>query len=321
MTNTNKKSKNTRKLLGAVGMLSVSAAMLVSSTFAWFTMNKTVKATNMQVKAKADQGLLINEIADHTNQYWDEEATTSQNEGILLHATSTHETSTWFAAYSKKSNDAAAATASGSSANLTEDGYKTLGNDGFTVTTETVAAVAGSNAQQEITYKDFDGDSVYDNGEGYYVKYTYYLKSSGDELSLGLADGEQSLNIANVTVTGNGSGTSGAANLDKALRVAVVVNNRAYIYAPLYDSAQTYYVGDSHTATTTLTGTQPTSLASIPSVTNDGTAVYVYLYFEGEDSNLKTENATSALDNLTVSLNFTLVENSGAATDNGVSIS
>lgn len=53
MTNTNKKSKNTRKLLGAIGMLSVSAAMLVSSTFAWFSMNKNVTAQTMTIAAKS----------------------------------------------------------------------------------------------------------------------------------------------------------------------------------------------------------------------------------------------------------------------------
>jgi hypothetical protein len=53
MTNTKKKNKNTRKLLGAIGMLSVSAAMLVSSTFAWFSMNKTVSASTMSISAKS----------------------------------------------------------------------------------------------------------------------------------------------------------------------------------------------------------------------------------------------------------------------------
>lgn len=59
MTNTKKKNGNKRKLLGAVGMLTVSAAMLVSSTFAWFSMNKTVQATSMQVSAKSDSTYLL----------------------------------------------------------------------------------------------------------------------------------------------------------------------------------------------------------------------------------------------------------------------
>lgn len=59
MTNTKKKNGNKRKLLGAVGMLTVSAAMLVSSTFAWFSMNRNVKASTMSISAKSDSTFLL----------------------------------------------------------------------------------------------------------------------------------------------------------------------------------------------------------------------------------------------------------------------
>ena len=76
----------------------------------------------------------------------------------------------------------------------------------------------------------------------------------------------------------------------------------------------------SHTATTPLTGNQPTSLTSIPSTTTDSVPVYVILWFEGEDANLKTNNITSTLDDLNVEVGFTLVTNSSAKTDAGVTI-
>lgn len=47
--------KLTKKLIPALGMLVLSACMLVTSTFAWFSMNDVVKATNMTVSAKGDQ--------------------------------------------------------------------------------------------------------------------------------------------------------------------------------------------------------------------------------------------------------------------------
>ena len=47
--------KLTKKLIPALGMLVLSACMLVTSTFAWFAMNDVVKATNMTVSAKGDQ--------------------------------------------------------------------------------------------------------------------------------------------------------------------------------------------------------------------------------------------------------------------------
>ena len=315
-----KKNSATRKLVASIALLAISATSLFGSTYAWFTMNKEVSVTNMQVQAKADQGLLINEVAAAGDSNWDALATTNQTEGIKLHATSTAETATWYAAYSTAKSDAAAATNAGASANLA-DGYKTLGTTtGFVGTTETVSAIAGSNAQQDIYYVDADQGSDYDNGEGYYVKYTYYLKSSGDAITLSNTGAAKSLYIKDVAVTGNTNST----NLDKALRVAIVVNGKAYIYAPLYADADipTSYV-NATTATTPLpkTGSQATAMTSLNAVTADGTPVYVYLYFEGEDANLKTDNVTETLDDLTVTFQFELVDHAATVTDNGVSVS
>ena len=47
--------KLTKKLLPAIGMLMLSTAMMVTSSFAWFSMNTEVVAQNMQVTAKAEQ--------------------------------------------------------------------------------------------------------------------------------------------------------------------------------------------------------------------------------------------------------------------------
>lgn len=306
--------KQFKKLIPALAMLLISASMMSASTFAWFSMNTQVTATNMQVKAVAEQGILINEIATASDTHWDNAAITTQTEGIPLRATSTADTKTWYVAFSKMANSSASATSSANSTDLTTAGYKTLGTAPFATAVETVAASAGTNAQQDITYVDKDASNSYQDGEGFYVKYTYYLKSSADEITCALTQGAQNLNIVEPTVTGN----TNSANLDKSIRVAVVVNNKAYIYAPLNDSAGTYYVGTDHTATTPLTGNQATSLTSIPATTANGTPVYVYLYFEGEDTNLKTDNVTTTLDDLTVEVGFELVTNETTATDNGV---
>ena len=47
--------KLTKKLLPALGMLALSACMLVTSTFAWFSMNDDVKVSDMTITAKGDQ--------------------------------------------------------------------------------------------------------------------------------------------------------------------------------------------------------------------------------------------------------------------------
>lgn len=52
-------NKNARKLIPAVAMLLVSATMLSTASFAWFSMNSQVEATGMQVNVDAPTSLLI----------------------------------------------------------------------------------------------------------------------------------------------------------------------------------------------------------------------------------------------------------------------
>lgn len=51
--------KNARKLLPAIAMLLISAVMMSTASFAWFSMNTTVTANGMQISAKSDQTFLI----------------------------------------------------------------------------------------------------------------------------------------------------------------------------------------------------------------------------------------------------------------------
>lgn len=51
--------KKFKKLIPALCMLLVSAVMLGGTTFAWFSMNTTVKATDMQVTAKSNATYLL----------------------------------------------------------------------------------------------------------------------------------------------------------------------------------------------------------------------------------------------------------------------
>ncbi len=318
MTNTKKKT-NKRKLLGAVGMLSVSAAMLVSSTFAWFTMNKTVQATNMQVKARAEGGLLINEVAAADDTNWDDVATAKELPGTALYPTSTTNGTNWFHANSKKSNDEAGATQDKKDANLSATGYEQL-----TLANQSTAATAGSQAENIIYYKNNDKTDGYD-GKGtdaaYYVMYKYYLRVSNDTgLTLARTVGAQNVAIKEVAVTQ--PSTPGSADLNKALRVGVKIGGKMYIYAPVYGSDST---SAQYFACTGVTGTGAeqtitnlpvdafatnaktfTALKSLPGTTGDGTEVDVYLWFEGEDDNCQSDKITTTLDDLKVDVTFSL---------------
>ena len=51
--------KKMRKLIPAFAMLMIAAVMMSTASFAWFTMNDTVTATGMEVKAIATGSLVI----------------------------------------------------------------------------------------------------------------------------------------------------------------------------------------------------------------------------------------------------------------------
>ncbi len=142
---------------------------------------------------------------------------------------------------------------------------------------------------------------------GYYVHYTYYLKTSAQS-AITLDGSSKYVSIKSVVATPTTAAGSGSATLDKSLRVGIKLNSTFYIYNPL-NGTSTYYVNASNTATTTIAGTTETKtdLASLPAVSANGTPVEVYLWFEGEDENCMSANATAAtLDNIQVDITFSL---------------
>ena len=298
-----KKTNAKKKLLPAIGMLAISAAMLSSATFAWFTMNKDVSVTSMQVKAVAEDGLLVNEVATASDTNWDDEATAAQNaaSAVLLHPASTADGTTWYHAESTKANTAAAATAGTKSTDLVDD-YTTL--TGLTaITNMSASASAGTNAFRETMGLSSTADA------GYYVHYTYYLKSSSGS-TVTLDGSTKYLNIKKVEATLPETQASEA--LNPSLRVGIKLNSEFYIYAPVNGYTTKYYVN----AATEDNATQPiagntvtkTDLATLPANGSNGTPVEVYIWYEGEDAGCKSDNArATALDNIQVDITFSLV--------------
>ena len=316
-----KKNSAKRKLIPAAAMLCISAAMLATSTYAWFTMNKEVSVTSMQVMAQAEAGLLVSEANSTGPAGWDNVATfnVSGQEPIQLFPASTLNSLEWWHAMSNIPTDGAGITSgSARSVNLSGD-YEDISS---IATASIGTATANSTAAGTIHYQDNDNSNEYENGEGYYMQYTYYLKSSGTSaLSLGNTTGNQNLQILVPAITT----TTGSANLDKALRVGVKLNDRFYIFAPVGGYDDTYYVttnaaGTSNTAATVYPANSKvaTDLESLNAVSGTGTQVDVYVWFEGEDDNCKSENLTATLNQLDVSVKFSLEDLSGDATVGGV---
>ena len=313
-------NKTKRKLISAIAMLAVSAAILATSTYAWFTMNKEVEVRNLTVQAKAEGGLLI---AETVNGVWDEAANTLaeiDDAKVALFPTSTVNTSAWYHATSKSAANAA---------NASQDGASELKSEGYTElelsSEEIQAAVAGSNGKKDVYYVD-SGEAGYDEADAkYYVKYVYYLKTSTEgTTNLGLTSGSQNVNISVVSVEGNENST----DLNKAMRVGIEIGGKFYIFAPIEGATGTYFV-NATTETTAINSSASThdtpmsvatALTSLSGMNGDPTPVYIYMWYEGEDENCKSENVTATLDELTVKVEFKLVTLDADAEDVGIEI-
>ena len=294
-----------KKLIPAFALLLVSAVLMSTAPFAWFSMNTTVSATNMQVKAVAEDGLLINEIATAADTHWDNEGTANQlaADAVLLYPTSTANGTTWYHAASEVSNNAAGATAANTkSDNLVDNTYETLPTL-TAITSMSVAASAGVNAERNTM-----GKSATDTA-GYYVHYTYYLKgAAGTATTLGTSSGDMNVRINSVTAT---PATTHSTALNASLRVGIKLNSTFYIYAPITGYTSSYYVAAGASATAPIAGNvaTPTDLAELPAAGSNGVPVEVYIWYEGEDAACKSDNATAAeLDAIDVDIVFGLVK-------------
>lgn len=341
--NTKKRSSPMKKLIPAAGSLMISAAMLGTSTYAWFTMNKEVSVTGMEMKAHSEEGLLINEVKLATSDAWDNVATANTDPTLIsLRPASTQNFTKWWHANSKVSADEAGIDDSQANTVAISEGvyYKevTAGANGISdkvfVAGENAAAGAegengkatGNTKAETHVYYDHAsfGDAskaTYDNGEGYYIKYTYYLKSSGE--------GDLTVNNfqAKVTATKKALTTAESAQsdktesteLNKALRVGVEYAGQKMIFAPVSGADASYQVTTDAAGTagnvinyTTSNeyvqinkiGEAAATPVTIPSVTTDGAPVYVYLWFEGEDTHCNSDNIKAILNTYDIDISF-----------------
>ena len=325
----NKKKSPTMKIMSAATMLAVSAAMLGTSTYAWFTMNKTVEVKGMKLQASAEKGILINEMAGVSDGTWSETALAGQEDPIALRPASTYDFSDWWHANSKKTNLEAGI---GSGTTVEDNNTVLISSDvyyadlGSGTSFDNTPAVADTNAERNVCFNDVVAGSgatanALDAGEGYYIKYTYYIKTSGNE-ALNVTAGNLKAAVTATKTAGEGSGTHSATALDSALRVGIKVagDSKATIFAPVAGADTSYKVtkdtagSDAYEVTPVIasatgTATDATSInnaaVTLPAVTANGIAVDVYVWFEGEDTHCKSDNLAEILDNYQIDIKFT----------------
>ena len=248
-----------KKLIPAMCLLLISALLLGTSTYAWFSMNTAVTATGMQVKAQAESGIVISNANQET---WNASASAKDTAVAELLPTSTSNFTKWYHSTSADAKDA--------------------------------------NAHQTAT----GAYTEVSNGTSkYYSENVFYIKSATANALV------KTLYIKSVTVTG----ADATHYLDKTLRVGIKMSTSEtiMIFAPVSGATLTYYCNgstsvsaiDSSSSATTAINTN-TGVTSIPASDN-GLKATVYVWFEGEDAACISDNVTSTLDTITVTVQFT----------------
>ena len=267
-------------------MLLVAAVLLGSSTFAWFSMNRVVTATSMQVKARAEGGILIKRTIT-SGDATDASVNFGSTSAVALLPTSTNDASAWWHAAGTAENDGTGIAAS----------YETL-----TLTNTAPAAAALGTGTK--------GDAA--NGLYYYVYDSFtVVPDSNSSAFTDLWVSECSVASANQ-------------ELSKSLRIAIVCGSNVVICAPIEGATLSYDVGntgsnnctaiDTHSSATTALAKSNTTTLATGSASSQ--TVLVYAYFEGEDENHMTDNLNdalaTALEGLVITVRFTCTSVSAA---------
>lgn len=86
--NEKKKGNNAKKILPAAGMLALSASMLATSTYAWFTMSREVEVSNISMSATVPEDIQISlgqiGTANDTASTSETEASLANGKGVLV---------------------------------------------------------------------------------------------------------------------------------------------------------------------------------------------------------------------------------------------
>lgn len=280
-----------KKLIPAICMLLISAVLMGTSTFAWFSMNTKVTVSSMTVKATASKNLLISSTQDGT--YLARLVLTTKNEKLVPVSTGVKPIPAFFKqdyvgsqmqadSYDRKNSTFQAATTNdyvketmwikttGADAkNLKANVTFTGGAEALDPSLRVMFVVGGTSGQaylmEPVTGADADYKAIdsisYAQATGTAVDGTYYYKdSNGTKLDNQPAVGDDVSSYYTQTVTETGA------------NVTVSANNAIIL----------------------------TSLTADQAVQID-----VYVWYEGQDENCKSTNAVT-LDDTVFSIEYTV---------------
>lgn len=279
--------KKFRKLVPAFAMLLVSATVLASTTFAWFSMNNKVTATGMEVTAKANtQYLIVGQTVDGTTGKVNNAAADKNTVAMVKAdgfgtANGTSGNQIYVFPVSKVADLENIKDVTGNKiVNYTGTTTPIAVGDYFTANSPKLDAVTGeNNGISNVKKVDAALTEAAGTVDGkYFVKYTTYL---------GLADGSDKIDNKKLTVKLLNENAASAA-LDNSIRAVVVINGVAQTL-----SAQDLAKGVDFNITLDNAVKE-----------NANVAVSVFLYIDGYAENVHDSTATKLTGKL--GLEFTV---------------
>lgn len=338
-----KKKSTARKLLPAAGMLAISASMLATSTYAWFTMSKEVEVTGLTMKTKVGANLLISE--DNIEGNYSADRMVSGRKALLEPVSSiSGKTGEFFYTLDAK--------ASGQKSHAATDtgkayvAYSEAKNpaEGTATNTNSTCATAGKYYYDDTFTRAYGvAPSTNEYGTAYgYVDYVFYLKATGDQADQQLRMTACDLNYTYPSGVKLPDGTTAVdANVDKAWRIAVfasdittnggkgntgtassigtldpAASSAISILSP--SGAQNWESGKAvKTETTTDSVLTPGTAVVIDSDIDSGVTKYykvlVRVWLEGEDKTCNSSTYAKLTDAWSLDLEFQLTESDETA--------
>lgn len=268
--------KKFKKLIPSFLMLLISASLMGTSTFAWFSMNTTVSATGMEIKAEVPTQLLIKGSAQNAEYKSDIDFSDIADSAVYTENKLTH---LFPVAYKTRS------------ASVSNP------NDTFYKLTSSAYSKVDVNGLVEGTDADFStADFTLATAGIDYVKDTFTLKYAG-EYSAELAGCKVMITMTEVA--------DKVSNIRNATHIILVDDK----------TTPNVYEFDMSNATGTAVAGEDTDYVlenqAITSFSeaNEEITYTIYLFFDGEDSDCKNSNAVN-MDFYSFKLTIELYDNS-----------
>lgn len=267
--------KKTKVIIPALGILLLSTAASVTGTVAWFSANSTVTATGMNVKARAENGIVISNENVATNSSYDVTAASAKTDCAQLYPGSTADLVSFLSSTSSDPNSAS-----------------------------TQAAYTAGQAWTA-------NSGVYGN----YVVHDFYIRSSisGTDNKVSIGSLNVVDIVANVGTGSPAQKLSKA--LRVGVKFTGSTKTPAIIYAPVagHDASNSIqpatgaYAADGRITVTpveTGTATNDATITAIPDNDQVGLHAEVFVWFEGEDSNCISNNVIPDLEEIAITVTF-----------------